>query len=402
MSETLYLLGAGVNQSVRDWNGLPPPMSKNFFQIALKKRKFADEFYIKKIQVIYDFIYKYWKKDKSNLAESSFDLEECFTVLNRFMKRAAKDNDEREFHRLWDIQFLLKSFLAEVLKDFEIFTHKSDTMRVFGKILYEEQPVILTFNYDCILESAIEIGSGVNPSIPPTMFKSPPKNWPLNKIDVSDEELPYSHYMWNKPLGYGIYFDEIQLQRAGLGTYVRGEKFYSHPQNKLYSWPIIKLHGSLDWFQYLRFEDEGVMKYPFRPIDSEKNLEDMVLLNRQWWFTEPPDLDGYLLDPLIITPILNKDEYYQRKPFDHLWKIAKDELSKCRRLIIIGYSFAPTDFSSKQLFLEAFSDHEVEELIIVNPNTSVVDIITDLCHYNKQPIHHKNLEEFLYKYAGVQ
>jgi len=39
--DIVYLLGAGVNQSVRDWDDLSPPMTNNFFQIALRKEKYS-------------------------------------------------------------------------------------------------------------------------------------------------------------------------------------------------------------------------------------------------------------------------------------------------------------------------------------------------------------------------
>jgi len=55
-----------------------------------------------------------------------------------------------------------------------------------------------------------------------------------------------------------------------------------------------------------------------------------------------------------------------------LWCKAKSSLSKCKSLIIIGYSFAATDFNIRRLFLEAF-DNILNELIIVNPDPKATE-----------------------------
>lgn len=395
MDEIVYLFGAGANQSIRYWNNISPPMSKNFFKTALKMRRFPHRYYVDKFRIVYDYIEKYWNKDINKLAETSFYLEECFTSLDQRMKRAKKETNIEEFYELWNVQFLLKALLAEVLKEFELFVASSGAMLCFGRLLNLEKPNILNFNYDCIIETVIEFGSGLNPSIPKGFPKRPPRDWPWEAIKVTDDELPYSNYNWNRPLGYGIFFDEIQLQRLGLSTYVRGDRFYAHPKNELYPGFVLKLHGSLNWFQYLSFDDKVAMKYPHEHYNFTKNLEDLILINGQWWMGEPPDLDGYILDPLIITPTLYKDEYYERRPFVELWKMAKDVLLKCKKLIIIGYSFGPTDFSTKLLFRDVFSNHKVEELIVVNPDESIVQIVKDLCHFSNEPTHYRCLEEYL-------
>jgi hypothetical protein len=286
----------------------------------------------------------------------------------------------------------LKSFLAEVLSEFEVFSSASDSMRKFGKVLYEEKPTIITFNYDCFLESAIESASGVNQSIPEEFHKLPPDKWHYERIKVSNQEISNSHYNWNRPLGYGITFDEVQLHRAGLPTYVDGKRFYS--QNKLYSWSILKLHGSLNWFRYL-----PIRKYPyFQSTETQKLGEKqnkIILVKGHWWFAEPPDIDGWVIDPLIITPVLYKAKFYRQPVFEYLWEHAEHALSKCERLVIIGYSFSPTDFSTKRLFRESLAEHDIQDLIVVNPDSEVVEIAKDLCHYKEEPVTFQNLEEFL-------
>jgi len=217
----------------------------------------------------------------------------------------------------------------------------------------------------------------VRTNVPESFWKAEP-DWGTGV--TNDELISYSHHNWNRPLGYGVKFDEVQLQQAGPSKYVRGSRFYT--QNKLYDWAILKLHGSLNWFHYL-----PIRKYPaFDPKDkelSEDKLQEVILVDGHWWFNDPPDLRGWLIDPLIITPVLYKEQFYQHPVFSDIWKRAHDELSTCRRLVVIGYSFAPTDFNIKKLFLEAFCENTLEELVVVNPDTSVVRTVKELSHFQK-------------------
>lgn len=59
--------------------------------------------------------------------------------------------------------------------------------------------------------------------------------------------------------------------------------------------------------------------------------------------------------------------------FIKLWKKAKYSLSKCRTLLVIGYSFPATDFHTRKLFLEAFTNNIVSELIIVNHDSNSIE-----------------------------
>lgn len=386
----VYLVGAGLNQHVKNWHGLSPPMNPNFFQVALQMKKFSNEYYIKKMSRVYDYIKKIWKKDRKDLLLEPFDIEELFTILELQAMEAENDLDKEKSRELFTIQFMLKSFIGELLSDFTHFASTSDTMRSFGEVLYEQKPTIMTFNYDCMIEEVIESASGVRSEVPSTYLK--PRGF--EETEIPYNELPYSHFNWNRPLGYGLEFAKVQLHRAGVSTYVDGDRFYSHPDNKLYDWSILKLHGSLNWFRYL-----PLRKYPQIPnIEQEFPLrlqDQVILVEGHWWFAEPPDLDGWIIDPIIITPVLYKSRFYNQPLFEAIWTMARKSLLNCKKLVVVGYSFSPTDFSLKKLMLEVFSGHEIDELIVVNPNTSVVQIVKELCHFNKPVVVCKNLDEYL-------
>jgi len=104
MSEIVYVLGAGVNQVIKDDYGLSPPLINNFFQNALKKYK--DQFLAPTFgfKLVYDYIKKYWRKSISDLENYPFDLEECFTLLDMQIDNARKSCKKKKEIQLYNVQ----------------------------------------------------------------------------------------------------------------------------------------------------------------------------------------------------------------------------------------------------------------------------------------------------------
>lgn len=389
LPNVVYLFGAGVNQVVEDWDGLSPPLLSNFFNVALSMRRFRDDYYSRQLESVYGYIEKYFRKTKDALAKSPFDLETCFTLLEQQIKRAESENKKEEYQKLIKINFQLISFIAEVLSEFEHFAVTSYIMRNLGRVIFYEKPVILTFNYDCLMEAVLETISGVNPNVPKSFIEHTPES-----EEIPDDLLVYSHCNWNRPLAYGFRFDEIQLQQAGVSKFVEGSRFYSIPQNQLYKEPLLKLHGSLNWFKYLPFRSYPVFLDEPEPKLGEKE-SNIILKRGTWWFGRPPDHDGWFIDPIIVTPVLYKDKYYNQKPFVETWEQARSALSHCDKLVVVGYSFSPSDFTTKQLFLESFISDNLKELVVVNPNHDLVKVIRELCHFGGGVVWFSSLVDYV-------
>ncbi len=383
MSKTVYVFGAGINRCVQDWHGLRPPLATDFFQQALKHVRIGEQDYRKQVQPVFDYILHYWKLSTEQLQIMPFDLEECYTLLQLQSDEAKRHGEHDKHVKLLKINYLLTQMIAMYLDEIESFAGNSDTFRALGRILYTEKPAMLTFNYDTLLESVIESASGVKADIPSSLTR-----WPPEKGDVPDNELPYSHFNWNRPLAYGVQFDEIQLQRAGLATLVPGTRFYAHPENHPYQPPLLKLHGSLNWFVY-----SGIRQYP---VDSkqQKTKQGQTLLHRgYWWRNNLADISDEFIEPLLITPVLHKN-LNDNPLIENLWIRAREELSECHRLVIGGYSFPPTDFHTRRLFLESFAERPPEEIIVINPNTSMIGLVKRLCHFDKPVVTCRDLEEY--------
>ena len=392
MTDTVYVLGAGLNQVIKDWHSLTPPMLRDFFRVVLKHPRLTKELDSAELKPLLIYIEKYWKKTKRDLATSDFDLEECFTLLEAQRQDAIKLGDGNAARTLTSIEFSLKSLLAELLSDFEVFAVQSEVMRRFGEILYKEKPIIVSFNYDSMTEAAIESGSRLRGEYPESALLPP-----YPQREPTEEEIAFSHYNWNRPLGYGLEFDRVQLHRAGVSAYVDGARFYSNKQNKLYDWPILKLHGSLNWFRFLPFRSFPVFEE--ERTAQPKWMESAVIhVEGHWWMNRPPDFEGWVIDPLLITPVLDKEALFNdplyNRVFAPLWSKAAEALGSCNKLVIIGYSFSPTDFRTKKLFLEAFATNELKELIIVNPNPTAIERAKELCHF-EHPVIFQDLASYV-------
>lgn len=382
MADTIYILGAGINQGVKDRDGFAPPLAMDFFVKLLGTKKYSRG--LIQINNVMEYIDRYWKFDIAKLKTDPFDLEEIFTLIQLQKEEAFWEEDIALFRSLSAVGFQLMSILAERLSEFSVSPHSSDSFMSFGRLIYEEQATVITFNYDTLLESAIATASGVNDI---------PQSYEANLLsdEVSDDQLPYSHCVWNIPLAYGFKFDEVILAQAGIPAYVSGDRFYRHKENELYPNPILKLHGSLNWFRY-----SGVPLAPVPEFHSEKTGRNLI--GNVFWRTNLPPMDGMeILEPLIITPVLYK-QLRESDVISEAWKRAKTELSTCRTLICGGYSFPPTDFHTKRLFLESFETVSPEQVVVINPDPEVAKTLANLCHVDINNIKkYRNLDEYIHR-----
>lgn len=93
-----------------------------------------------------------------------------------------------------------------------------------------------------------------------------------------------------------------------------------------------------------------------------------------YWMGESPSRIGpgqarWQMEPFVIPPLLYKD--FREHPFPAVWDTALKTLGECETLVVIGYSFPATDFRTRRLFLEAFSEPTLKSLVVVNPDATV-------------------------------
>jgi len=210
--------------------------------------------------------------------------------------------------------------------------------------------------------------------------------------DIQDDEVGYSHREWNPYVAYGVRFSEVALRTPGNMRMVTGDRYYEHPQNLTERSLFLKLHGSLGWYYRSGYRLDGE-----RLSEGLEYQEYKTVIRRSAIRFPHHEIDyaeGETLLPLIITPILHKsvDEY---SIFREIWRKARNQLKKTKKLVIIGYSFSPTDFHVRYLLREVFCDRSHDEVCVVDPDPKIASLVKDLCHFSKEPLVYKNIGEYM-------
>lgn len=390
MDGTVFVFGAGINKVLKiqspwaistklppeNYKEVTPPLIDDFFQVALKLEEYA---YInEEYNLLYEYIDKNWRKRKDDLKTSKLSLEDCFTCVEVQLNRAIQDNDAEKINELGRIKYTLISLFINIINLFEeeFSIESSEEMLYLGEYIYKNKPDIITFNYDYFIERSIEKASKF-------------------KVNPTSIEIVWG---WKRALGYGIKFDEIETFSLSNGDkIIKGEDFYM--AESPYAWCLLKLHGSLNWFQYLPLhvhpDFAGEPKYPSptelakRTILRFDSLDPMIMGNF--------DINGRYVGPIIITPEIHKGAAYKRYAhvFDYLWELAEKTLSKCKNLVLIGYSFPKSDTRTKELFERAFYRNNLESLTIINPDKSIDFRAKKLCNFDKSIERYDDLKAYL-------
>jgi hypothetical protein len=385
VAKVVFLLGAGFNCSVVDPSrDCVPPLATNFFQVFLADRRsnldlFRQHVYV---DVLLEEIQRYWHLTIDDLRVQRFDIEECMTL---FESQAEDLNDPDARLRRQRATFALRQMLLTYLGDLSRGGY-TPTARQFGAEVLAHNADVLTFNYDTLAEEAIASASGIGPKPQPVSFRSGPPD----KRQLSDADLDASHLAWKATLAMGFQFDEVPLPIAGVPIVVDGGRYYAHPENQLYpSRRVLKVHGSLDW---LRYTDQR--RLPPYADELPREPKSGIVLERypSYWGGETPTHDVWRMEPIIIPPLLYKR--FGDPPFPDVWRQAVETLSECETLIAIGYSFPPTDFRTRRLFLEAFSQPHLRSLVVINPDPNVAGIVRKLTHFTGAVITCDDLRSF--------
>jgi hypothetical protein len=380
-NETVYVCGAGLNRVLHDRFGNSPPLANEFLKQFLSRPNFQGAVYRRRLHLLLEFIGKYWHLTTDQLAREDFDIEEFFTFLRRQFGRAYAADDTRAFRALQSIDIEAKRLIFELLGSYEHFIDASPEMRLLGELICRSQSDVITLNYDTLLEQSIRSASPfAHASLSPqTGYHD---RWVANAL--TDHDVKGRFKEWHQPLSYYLRFDEVQLIGVpGDFVSVPGKRLYSFPENEPYSWSVLKLHGSLNWFRYLPISNRPPSPYEPQIAFPDEKKDAIVLSEEFWSWASVPERDGWLLDPIVVPPTLYKDEIFgqslYRRVFEPLWSRAREVLGAARHLVVIGYSFPSTDFHVRELFLTSFADRQLETLSVVNPSKPCRDKAKRLC-----------------------
>lgn len=394
MSDVVYVLGAGVNRIISWPGGGKPPLAVDFFQQYLGnwnpengESGVPSEFAA--------YIERYFKRTLIDLKNQPFDMEECFTLLDLQSREAVINGDKDELIRLKNIVRQFVDIFAVYLEHFSALASTYKALIMMANDVLHNNGTIITFNYDTILESVMMKASGTTIE-PEFMYYLEFFNNPLRLAIITAPG--YRKHIWEHTLGYGVVFDKlippnithISIGPGTLDAFTEGTEYYSLPENELHSVKILKLHGSINWYSVYKPEDAVETS----PEEMRKQLV-LLPIHITYRAKGEPMIFGKgedIFDPLIITPTSRKP--VEEEPIlRQIWSKAREELKGCKRLIIIGYSFPPTDFHVKRLFLEAFADSSPEDITIVNPASDSISLVRHMTHFKGAIRHFNNLEE---------
>jgi hypothetical protein len=80
MTETVYLLGAGINRVIKDWNGFQPPLATDLFKQALRHDLTGSRSYRESLQPLFDYIQHFWKLSIEQLESNEISAQQADAV----------------------------------------------------------------------------------------------------------------------------------------------------------------------------------------------------------------------------------------------------------------------------------------------------------------------------------
>lgn len=310
---TTYLLGAGFSRSAQ----ADLPLSCDFFD-RVRAEKIGGTPHLQvnpSLQNLDEFVTDFFPQ--------SPDLEDVMSFLSQHYF-------PQGFRQHWqhrnDIYIELLDLIASTYgKPMTVVPRSRNVLKQFSQKLVHDGSNVLMFNYDCILDSFLaETGA------------------------------------WDCRSGYGTLlrhisdcFHEVRI-----------------PEGTPSSMSLLKLHGSVNWGipEMSSHESEHAEIFYSAPdlsgIGSNIAHAGVNLPVSKGLF------HGVGFRPFIVPPIFDKSQSYQARFLRRLWYLAREILSVSDRIIIIGYSFPPTDYMARFLFKEAFgmhlAKHNARKVIVVN------------------------------------
>jgi len=383
-SRTLWIFGAGASCHYNlNASGVPVPLANGFFQAfhQLPTSRGFNGY----IGPFIDFLRDYRGVSVPDVPKWAENIEDFMTSLE-------KEIDEL---RLKKGKGSLGS--DEVMKMFSYAMTFNNMVFIFANVINEAQngpseslyrylldfcgphDAFITFNWDTLLDRALADTGG-----------------------------------WNPNLGYGLRFKSV-LDGVWKPA-VKGESEFST------DWKLLKLHGSTNWlvpmvavnFQTLKYSSivpasdeiflywQSVLPYHthkrrwrggyvptcygFYPANLPAKFfkrehisappgRKFAKITMQGIFApfKEPDGDGIPSSPVLITPVRQKKyDVYQTK-INSLWDQAANLLNSVNRVVIVGYSFPPTDTRARELLENALEARPGQvDIEVVAPDASSI------------------------------
>jgi hypothetical protein len=185
------------------------------------------------------------------------------------------------------------------------------------QIWHAERAVVLTFNYDTLLEQ------GINAARPIAALG---------------------------PGATDVYADQVVYPAPAAPPAQYAIDTSAHTSNSL---QVLKLHGSLNWY-WASGDVTG---------SSLVRVREKRVLGRGRPLTVDRDFGGATtLDRYVIPPVTTKDGYYQASLTTAIWRSAREAISNASAVTFMGYSMPANDRVAVELVREADAPFTVVDI----------------------------------------
>jgi hypothetical protein len=321
MNRTVYVLGAGF---CRDFDQTIFPLVFDFLEMAKSFNIYQPNGSHRELAA---FIYRYFGD------EVFPDIEKVLSFLATTPFDSLEVNFEKRTQLYHDLVAIIVRMLTAASATVVNMNGRA-VWTLYSKFiehLVQTDAVVLTFNYDLLLEELLSA---------------------TNKWQMYD--------------GYGV---NIPLVYEALPT----ASFVPPPVNdyrprQRSNVILLKLHGSINWGipinQATDHMDKGDLIYRL-PEHGKSLAIDYFQL---------PAPDGLPLimvfRPVIVPPVMDKSSWLQNRTFRSIWNMALRSVQEAGEITFVGFSLPPTDFMADALFRQGRLGNAKDKICVIAPNAT--------------------------------
>ena len=306
----VFILGAGFSQPYG------APVMRDFMQTA-RRRYWAQRGRVQFLDACYESMFEFQAKcqDASRYFNRDWEnIEELYTQADLLrLAEQSKESELRCEQIAWAIWDVYRSDAGRVppTHDFLVAARRENLV-----------PAVITTNYDVHLERG---------RLETNRPHAEPKPGDANN-------------RWFYP-GFAWPVDKMERFRQDLTVAVTE---HAPDSSRV---PIIKLHGSINWFQPRGSPAEWFALQPGAVRDVENSIPEILE-------THTPAIIPPMLGKASVAPVIAAQ-----------WKAAMSVLARARQIVVIGYSFPATDAFMLRLLSEGLkSNMDLDRILIIDRN----------------------------------
>lgn len=343
----LFILGAGASKAYGQSNtGVRMPIACDFFD-TFDKLEISRSLWVLQGQINLYAMGKYGV-DSYSYFRSGIDIEDFHSSIEADLQDAiAKDNKSKSTILQMSYNELVYLF-ASVINEIQNGPTSKPHLRLAENI--ETDDVIATFNWDTLIEKALEEIKSWTPDRgygfePKSIYRN---GWtdPLSQ-DSKSIQLYKLHGSTNW----------LTVHPSLLGDLTTLNKFVA--PNNVYIYESTEQPYPCHRGRFM--EGYERLSYGYYPVNLDivayaPDGQAIVFVNQPKPHLQKgtASSDGVPTIPLIIPPVKEKKYDQYGNLFDELWDKTAKAIEVADEIILIGYSFPKTDIKSTKLFLDAF------------------------------------------------